>query len=90
MNSYQNKKRKRNLAKKEKFKKTGAYRDFIDYKKLNVAFNEAQFNFIFDKLFPKAFEEAFIYNQVSITKEDVQFWVDNFTEGRYQEWLNKK
>ena len=80
MNSYQNKKRKRNLVKKEKFKRSKTYSNFIWNKRLNVVFNEAQFNYLLDKLFPKAFEEAFIYNQVFITKEDVEKWINNFKE----------
>lgn len=54
MNSYQNKKRKRNLVKKAKFKKSKAYSNFIWNKRFNKAIAEAQLNFAIDKLIPKA------------------------------------
>jgi len=63
MNSYQNKKRKRNLVKKEKFKRSKTYSNFIWNKRLNKAIAEAQWNFVSKKLFPVMVETEFMYGR---------------------------
>lgn len=52
-NCRKNKLRKRNLAKKEKVRKSKAYSNFIWNKRFNKAIAEAQLNFVKKKLFPK-------------------------------------